>query len=368
MNCFRELRATPFSLHRQEDERIAMADLNKSAERFLSSYQRRYRQFQRKADLLRDVVSEIARGTGALVHATTARAKTPESVRSKLRRKHYRNPDSQFTDLIGVRVITIYSDDVDLVVARIREDMIINKRDSVDERVLLGLRDFGYRSVHLIARLKASQVRAKKHQILRNQWFEIQVRSILEHAWAEISHEIVYKSGVQYPEEMIRRFASMAGTLELLDNEFLTLRDERNDLIDHYRDTYAKNEDDRKAFDVARLMGFLEAHRPEGQSWRQAAHTGAPFHPGLDTSCVEALKAVGLGTPKSLGTILKSCSFDDAVVSYAAAHGIAPGSVSHLAVVLLALIVKNASVIKEYFPEILFDPAIDGAVRKYSSK
>lgn len=344
-----------------------MSGLNKSAERFLDFYQRRYRHFQKEADLIREIVAEIARGTGALLHATTARAKTPESVRSKLRRKHYSDPDRQMTDLIGVRVITIYSDDVDLVVAGIRDALIINKQDSVDERVLLGLRDFGYRSVHLIARLKAAQARNRKYKILQNQWFEIQVRSILEHAWAEISHEIVYKSGVQYPEELIRRFASLAGTLELLDNEFLTLRDERNDLIDRYREMYSRNDDDRKSFDVARLMGFLEASRPEGQSWRQAAHAGAPFHPGLDTSCVDALKAIGLGTPKSLGTVFRSRRFLDAVSSFAAAHGIAPEKVSHFTIVVLALVVKNASVIKRYFPEIVLDPAIGEAIRNNSA-
>lgn len=345
-----------------------MVGLNRSSQRFLESYEQRFEQFEIEAELVRGLVREIARSTGALIHTVKARAKTPESVLGKLRRKHYSDPDRQMRDLIGVRVITFYSDDVDLVVDRLKHKFEIDSSDSVDKRVRLGLHDFGYRSVHLIARLKPAQARSKKYHILSNQWFEVQVRSILEHAWAEISHEIFYKSGVQYPEEMVRRFASLAGTLELLDNEFLTLRDERDELIDRYREIYANHGDNRNAFDVARLLGFMEASWPEGRSWRQAAEAGVPFQPGLDTSCVDALKAVGLGTPRSLRNVFESREFRDAVASFASSHGIAPEHVSHLAVVLLALAVKDPNVLKRHFPEIEFDSAIEQMVRKRSEQ
>ena len=294
----------------------------------------------------------------------TARAKTLDSVRGKLRRKHYRDPDRQVTDLIGVRVITYYRDDVDRVVTRRQENLEINSQDSVDKRGQLGLRSFGYSSVHLIARLNPNQVRTPSYQMLGNRWFEIQVRSVLEHAWAEIEHEIVLKSGIEYPEEIVRRFASLAGTLELLDNEFLALRDKRNSLIDRYRQIYAQKEDEKKLFDVARLMGFLEAFRPMGLSWRQTAKDGAPFDSGLDISCVDALKAVGLGTPMSLRNLLKSPRFRSAVSTFAASQGIAPESVSHLAVVVLAVVVKDTRMVQRHFPEIVFDSAIKQMVQR----
>src|SRR5216684_4123628 len=50
---------------------------------------------------------------------------------------------------------------------------------------------------------------------------------------------------------------------------------------------------------VTRLWGFLEVSRPQGRNWREAVSEGVPFYPGLDVSCVEALKAVGLGTAAS---------------------------------------------------------------------
>ena len=344
-----------------------MEGLNRSAQRFLKSYEQQHEQFQRDAELVGELVREITLSTGALVHTITARAKTPESVRRKLRRKHYRNAERQLTDLIGVRVITFYSDSVDAVAAGLQDHLEINIPKSIDKRVQLGLREFGYRSVQLITRLKASHPPTKRYQVVGNRWFEVQVRSILEHAWAEIEHEIAYKSGVQYPVEIVRRFASLAGTLELLDNEFLALRHERNALIDQYREIYARNEDNRKPFDVARLLGFLEASRPMGRSWRQAEEAGEPFHPRLDASCVDALKAARLSIPESLRHVFKSRRFRYAASSLAASYGIAPRTLSHPAAVILALVVTNANVIKLQFPELVLDSAIGEMVRRRST-
>jgi len=53
---------------------------------------------------------------------------------------------------------------------------------------------------------------------------EIQVRTILQHAWAEIEHDLVYKSPADIPFRVRRRFASLAGLLEIADREFESLR------------------------------------------------------------------------------------------------------------------------------------------------
>ncbi len=142
------------------------------------------------------------------------------------------------------------------------------------------------------------------------------------------------------------------------------MRAERNALIDRYHQIYAQKIDKKKLFDVARLLGFLEASRPMGLSWRQAANDGAPFDAGLDISCVGALKAVGLGTPMSLRNVLKSPRFRYAVSTFAASQGIAPESVSHLAVVVLAVVVKDTRMVQRHFPEIVFDSAIKQMVQR----
>lgn len=335
-----------------------MPRLTRPAQEFLKAYAAQYPLVQNAARLVESEVERVVRDTGAFIHAVTARAKSVDSLRGKLRRKPYKRPGQQLTDLIGVRVITYYRDAVDPVVTRLRQAFEVNEKDTIDKRRVLGLREFGYRSVHVIARLKPAQVLPLHDKIIRKRWFEIQVRSVVEHAWAEIEHEIVYKSGIVFAEATLRRFASLAGTLELLDNEFLALRDTRSALIEAYSVRYKQNLDRRTPFDAARLWGFLEASYPEGHTWRKAVSTGAPFKPVLDISCVEALRAAGLGTPASLAAMLKSREFRRAVASFASDQGIAPAEVSHLAVVLLAVAAKDLRMVQRHFPEFMTDPAL----------
>jgi ppGpp synthetase/RelA/SpoT-type nucleotidyltranferase len=124
------------------------------------------------AEIARLAVAQIVREVGALVHVT-ARAKTVASLRGKLRRKPYKRPRQKVTDLVGVRVITSYRDAVDPIVAKLQQAFEINRKESTDKRLILGLRDFGYRSVHLIARFKPSQTLPHNHEFLRTNWFEI---------------------------------------------------------------------------------------------------------------------------------------------------------------------------------------------------
>jgi putative GTP pyrophosphokinase len=55
---------------------------------------------------------------------------------------------------------------------------------------------------------------------------EIQIRSILQHAWAEIEHDLGYQRKIAVPAEVRRRFSRIAGILELVDQEFIGLRDD----------------------------------------------------------------------------------------------------------------------------------------------
>jgi ppGpp synthetase/RelA/SpoT-type nucleotidyltranferase len=340
-----------------------MAGLSRNAQKFLRVYADDRKQFEAAAELARRIVERIARETGSLVHVVSGRAKTSESLRGKFRRKRYRNPSREITDLIGVRVITYYGDEVDGIATRLREQLQINAAESVDKRLGLGLQQFGYRSVHLIVRLKRGSALNENEKFLQSHWFEIQIRSILEHAWAEIEHEVVYKSGIVQPKAILRRFASLAGTIELLDSEFLSLREERNGLIDAYCDHYKQKKYDRNIFDVARLLGFLEASRL-GRSWRQAQKEGMPFRTGLEVSCVQALRAAGLGTPASLYKLFRSHRFRYLLHTFASLQGIGVEEVSHLAAVVIAIAVKDVRIVKHHFPEIMYDPVITQIVEK----
>src|SRR5439155_15054560 len=111
----------------------------------------------------------------------TARAKTVDSVRGKLLRKRYKRPLSQLTDRIGARIIVYHSHEVDHVAATLRKALVVRERSSSDKRLALGLREFGYRSYHLVASLPPAAAASPSFSALRKQVFEVQIRSLLEH-------------------------------------------------------------------------------------------------------------------------------------------------------------------------------------------
>lgn len=161
------------------------------------------------------------------VHSVTYRVKHPDSLAEKLRRqgKEYRSL-SDVTDLLGLRVITYFADDVDRVVALVDGAFAVDPERSVDKRRAQEPDRFGYASVHKICRLAADPGEPAAVRRLAGLSFEIQIRSILQHAWAEIEHDLGYKAAHTIPAPIRRRFSILASLLELADDEFIRLRNE----------------------------------------------------------------------------------------------------------------------------------------------
>lgn len=163
------------------------------------------------------------------VTAIDHRIKKEDSLAGKLERKgaKYKSVDD-ITDLLGLRVITFYTDDVDKVAALVAQTFDVDWGNSVDKRKLHELDSFGYNSLHYICRLPAGSA----DEALCHIPFEIQMRTALQHVWSTINHDNGYKSDVQIPREYLRQFGRLAGMLELIDDEFSRLR---NSLADYRR-------------------------------------------------------------------------------------------------------------------------------------
>lgn len=148
------------------------------------------------------------------VTAIEHRVKTEHSLADKLELKGAKYKSiHDITDLVGLRVITFYTDEVDKVAAIAKRIFDIDWKESVDKRKLHQLNSFGYNSLHYICRLKTGGPR-----------FELQMRTALQHVWSTIEHDIGYKNDVKIPNEFIRQFNRLAGMLELIDDEFSRLR------------------------------------------------------------------------------------------------------------------------------------------------
>jgi len=328
------------------------ATLRSITRKFLTKYQAQMPALENAAVQAKQLVAEILSVHALDVHAVTSRCKKLESLSMKIRHKHYRNPSRQVTDKVGVRIITYYERDVDPIASVLTTQLEIDPHRSENTRLRLGLKEFGYRSIHLIARTKNGWAKAPRYAALQGMWFEIQIRSILEHAWAEIEHEIVYKSGIQYPDSIKRRFARIAGTFELLEREFASLRKQRDVLIDSYVKKFSHGKSAGR-LDAAKLIALLECERPGLLGWRRAAAEQHPFPPRVEATCVAALAAAGIKTVDSLRALLKTPRFRGAERRFS---GIESKQPTHLALSYIAVALENRAVLADYFPEISSTP------------
>ncbi|MEL3905932.1 MAG: (p)ppGpp synthetase [Treponema sp.] len=131
------------------------------------------------------------------------------------------------TDLIGIRIVCPFLknlDEVEKIIVK-NFDIIEIERKGADRT----FREFGYESTHILAVIP--EVFKVGLLLPADLIFEIQIRTILQDAWAEVEHELVYKfefSPFDYP--MKRKFASINASLSLADIVFQEIRDEQNSL------------------------------------------------------------------------------------------------------------------------------------------
>jgi putative GTP pyrophosphokinase len=163
------------------------------------------------------------------VHSISYRLKTPDSARKKFLRVEGRyNSVADITDLLGLRIITYFPDEVDAAASTIEREFDIVYEHSIDKRALLDPDRFGYLSLHYVARVSRTRCQLPEYARFCDCRFEIQIRSILQHAWAEIEHDLGYKAPQTIPQLARRRFSRLAGLLEMADAEFVALKDELN--------------------------------------------------------------------------------------------------------------------------------------------
>jgi len=163
-----------------------------------------------------------------------SRVKSRVALETKLMKPdaHY-NTLADVTDVSGVRVICFFSDDADEVEAIIRKEFDVDDENSVDKRKLIAPDKFGYLSVHHIVSLSADRAKLSENLQFQGMKLEIQTRSILQHAWAEIEHDLGYKSKVGIPTDARRSFSRVAGMLETADRDFNTIRRDLNQRDKH---------------------------------------------------------------------------------------------------------------------------------------
>ena len=193
-----------------------MTSLSPHTEELLDAYRNELPQLEQLAEQASNLLKAALREQNIQLNTFEGRIKTEESLAGKLEKKGYKYKTLyDVTDVVGIRVVTYYTDDVDKVAVIAKNTFDIDWKNSVDKRKHQ-LNSFGYLSLHYICYMKEGP--------LRNIPFEIQMRTALQHVWSAIEHDIGYKGAVKLPPEFVRQFSRLAGMLEMADDEFSRLR------------------------------------------------------------------------------------------------------------------------------------------------
>ena len=199
-------------------------------------YAKEQPRYQKYANILK-VILEQAASRYAPLAIIQVRAKTTSSYAEKLQRKidKYRLTDSRgrplhpLTDLCGARIITHTHSQVKAICKFVENNFDVDWANSVDVATRLKTNEFGYLSVHYITQLKYGAFPTKEIPIripktLYGLCAEVQVRTLLEHAWADIGHDLLYKNTFKkIPEKWERDFVRLAAILEEADEDFSRL-------------------------------------------------------------------------------------------------------------------------------------------------
>lgn len=255
---------------------------------------------------LEDLLSDA----GVTYDRVATRVKDWPSLKAKARKRHpdgtplYPVPWEDIHDVIGVRITTYHSTEIPAAIAVLRDSFRVHRNvDKTTETRVSGT--FGYGSHHLILEVDDSLDELEEY---RGVVFEAQIRTVLQHAWAEFEHDIRYKRG---PEELDpavdRAFTLAAGLIELADQQF--------DLIAAIQDTGAKADDDVE-LTAETLPGVLAVvlgnrfPRPRSENFRWLE---------------ELLAANGVTTVVELRQLLKNDDID--AVTRAMSYRFLPGQV-----------------------------------------
>jgi len=196
----------------------------------LDEYRENLPVFEKMRDIVRSLIEKCVKDNNIYVNAIETRIKKESSLVGKLELKgHKYNTLSDITDILGARVITFYTDEVDKISALIDKMLEVDWENSVDKRKALDLDQFGYMSLHYICRIPKSVYNDPEHPEINEFRFEIQMRTALQHVWATMYHDTGYKSGIEVPKEHLRNMNRIAGMLELADEQFSRIRMEITD-------------------------------------------------------------------------------------------------------------------------------------------
>lgn len=198
-------------------------------EHFIKWYEDNQDNYREAANFVHNKIINFITRQKLNVANSCARVKTVDSVYKKAKKMvindgkyslKYSDPKSQIMDFAGVRIIVYLSSDLKIItdaVERLFKDYILCD-DSANKIDLLGKDKVGYLSIHYVVTINTNEL---EYTHLNGVKCEIQIRTVLQDAWAQVFHDRLYKGNNESTEEssIVRKTNLLSGSLELIDSQ-----------------------------------------------------------------------------------------------------------------------------------------------------
>jgi ppGpp synthetase/RelA/SpoT-type nucleotidyltranferase len=196
------------------------ASLTSLAEELAEEYERVRPIYERLASRVAERLEEIC-GRAGIKGTVSWRHKDVDSLVKTAIRKRRRDLD-EIRDKAGARAVLVFLDDVEKLCDLIKESFQVLELD--DKVKKLGAATLGYQGVHLEVQLLAEDT--KSDADLEDLVCEIQIHTLAQHAWSEVSHVLIYKGIPGIPKATERRVMRLQVLAELFDSEVKSVREE----------------------------------------------------------------------------------------------------------------------------------------------
>lgn len=252
----------------KNEDRVMTESVKKISNKMLNTevalYAQLFPRYKLYAETLSKVLEQAVKkyAPQAMVQA---RPKAIPSFAEKILRKNiYTDPVNEMTDLCGARVITHSPEEVKSVCEFLEKNFVIDWDNSVDVSQRLKPTEFGYRSVHYIVQFKDGifpnkEVSVEVPQEVFGLKAEVQVRTLLEHSWADFSHDLSYKGTFKIPAKWEHELAGLAASLESADSTFSRIRSG----LQLYASNYGAYMSEQQIRDEINLQKLVLEYDPE---------------------------------------------------------------------------------------------------------
>ncbi|MBD8549015.1 GTP pyrophosphokinase [Sphingomonas sp. CFBP 8760] len=186
-----------------------------TGDQVIETYNARLPALRSLVEEVRFTIDDALATAGISVSSLESRLKELKSTLKKVEDKSYADFD-QITDIVGARIICMFRSDLDAAKSAMESCFDIIE---YDDKSISDPASFGYMSLHLLAKIK-SEYEGPRYGKIKNQIFEIQIRTICMHAWSSIQHSLEYKGFWDVPISLKKDINALSALFYLADTQF----------------------------------------------------------------------------------------------------------------------------------------------------